>query len=272
MLHPATQKRLQAIARDLPQGIILSGQRGVGLHDAVALLEDATSGRVEWILPEKQESVNRTEGTITIRIIRRLYDQTKTKATTKRLIVIEKADSMSHQAQNAFLKLLEEPNDQIHFILLAHDTTLLLPTILSRVQEMSIAPISRQQSEALLDDLSVNDPTRRAQLLFLAEGLSDELRLLSSDQAYFETRSQHIVDARTLVQGTVYDALKVTARYKDNRDDALRLLEAATKLISIGLRRQPDDSHIQKLDRFQQAHEAISHNGHIRLQLAAAVV
>ena len=68
--------------------------------------------------------------------------------------IIEEADTMTVQAQNAFLKLLEEPPRDMYMMLLCENSSALLPTVLSR------APLIRMQifTEDELDRyLSAND-------------------------------------------------------------------------------------------------------------------
>jgi len=49
-------------------------------------------------------------------------------------ILIPDSDAMLHSAQNALLKVLEEPPEGVVFFLVATDSKLLLPTIKSRVE------------------------------------------------------------------------------------------------------------------------------------------
>ncbi len=48
--------------------------------------------------------------------------------------IIKEATTLSIEAQNALLKTLEEPKDKVIIILLIEDTSVLMPTILSRSQ------------------------------------------------------------------------------------------------------------------------------------------
>lgn len=48
------------------------------------------------------------------------------------VIIIRNADSLTHSAQNAALKLLEEPPPNVYFFLLCEGTDALLPTVRSR--------------------------------------------------------------------------------------------------------------------------------------------
>ncbi len=58
-----------------------------------------------------------------------------------KVVIIENAEKMTHDAQDAFLKTLEEPPDDTVFILLAENYSLLLPTIISRCQVHRLKPI-----------------------------------------------------------------------------------------------------------------------------------
>ena len=62
----------------------------------------------------------------------------------KKIYIIEKADTLNIQSQNALLKTLEEPPAQAVFLLLAERAEAFLPTILSRVVVMKIRPLSAE--------------------------------------------------------------------------------------------------------------------------------
>jgi len=268
-INERTQQHLDILIRDLPQSIVFTGPNGVGLSASVSYISKALNIQPIYVLPEKDEKVDIEKGVITVDVIRRLYTQTKTIETKTRLIVIDYAERMGIQSQNAFLKLLEEPGVNTHFILLTHTPSSLLPTIRSRVQLVEIRPISPAQSEQLLFDLKVDDPTKRAQLLFIASGLPAQLSLLSSDDKAFEKRAQLIRDARTYLQGSLYDRLKVAVTFKDDRQQALTMLMDAMKLIQGSLKTGQDPSQVKKISALLNAHERIEANGNVRLQLAS---
>jgi len=62
---------------------------------------------------------------------------------------------MNQEAQNCFLKVLEEPKDKTFLILITEYPNLLLPTILSRVQKIRFYPEKgfkvKENEEALLE-------------------------------------------------------------------------------------------------------------------------
>ncbi|MGC8748231.1 MAG: ATP-binding protein [Candidatus Kapaibacteriota bacterium] len=62
----------------------------------------------------------------------------------RKFVVIINADEMRTEAQNAFLKTLEEPRTDVTFFLLTARLEGLLPTILSRCQQIYFPPLSSE--------------------------------------------------------------------------------------------------------------------------------
>ena len=74
-----------------------------------------------------------------------------------RMVLILNADKMNPQAQNALLKMLEEPPEKTFFILIAKDISLFLPTIISRCRKIRFKPLSLQHVEqALINDFKID--------------------------------------------------------------------------------------------------------------------
>jgi hypothetical protein len=269
--HPDTKALLDAFRQSDAHAAVLVGKEGIGLNTALGVLLDGKKARY-IVLPEKDEKVDLEKGSITIQSIRRLYDLTKTREPGGRVIVIDYAERMGIPAQNAFLKLLEEPVAGTRFVLLTHDTSSLLPTILSRAQRIPIKPISAEQSAQLLDELKVTDPTKRAQLLFIASGYPASLTRLASDDKLFAERAQIVKDARTFIMGSPYQRLLIAAGYKNDRQKALTLLEDASKLLQRSLSENPGQGTLSALRKLETVHKRIFEQGNVRLQLSSAVL
>jgi len=88
----------------------------------------------------------------------------------KRVCILDGADRMKAEGANALLKTLEEPPPATLLILLATERDSLLPTIVSRCQQVSFTslPID-QMSEALTERLSLDDIKART-LAELSQG------------------------------------------------------------------------------------------------------
>jgi DNA polymerase III subunit delta' len=68
----------------------------------------------------------------------------------KRVFVIEAAEALRDESQNALLKTLEEPPGFVHLILLTAEPAALLETIASRCQPVDFAPLPPEAVEAAL--------------------------------------------------------------------------------------------------------------------------
>jgi DNA polymerase-3 subunit delta' len=78
----------------------------------------------------------------------------------KRVFVVEAAEAMRDESQNALLKTLEEPPEYVHLILLSSESEALLETIASRCQPVDFTPLSAEVLEA---ELLADGPISRAQ-------------------------------------------------------------------------------------------------------------
>jgi len=258
--------------KDSPHSLLMSGPTGIGLGTIATYVAKQSSAQLITVLPEKNEKIDLEKGSITVESIRRLYDVTRTIEPSGRIIVIDYAERMAPAAQNAFLKLLEEPSEGTRFILLTHQPESMLPTVASRSQKIDLRPITKAQSSALLDELKVTDATKRTQLLFIAEGLPAQLTRFAHDEKAFEERATLVKDARRLVTGTAYDRLLIAKTYKDSRSEALVLVEDALKLLKLTLAANGDAASLKALARFETIHKRLSEQGNVRLQLSASVM
>ena len=78
----------------------------------------------------------------------------------RKIFIINKADTLNEQAQNALLKTLEEPPENVLFILITESVSSFLDTIISRCVCLSLLAPSRQESIDYIKtttDLSLKD-------------------------------------------------------------------------------------------------------------------
>jgi DNA polymerase III subunit delta' len=95
----------------------------------------------------------------------------------KRVFVIEAAEAMRDESQNALLKTLEEPPGFVHLILLTAEPAALLETIASRCQTVDFAPLPVEAVEAALQ----GDPNEVTAAARLAGGDVELARLLLTE-------------------------------------------------------------------------------------------
>lgn len=88
-----------------------------------------------------------------------------------RVVIIDDADTMNRSAQNALLKILEEPPEKTVIILVTHRVGALIPTIRSRTRLVNFEPLEKPHFEALLEKSgSALTPRDLDTLALLSEG------------------------------------------------------------------------------------------------------
>jgi DNA polymerase-3 subunit delta' len=121
----------------------------------------------------------------------------------KRVFVVEAAEAMRDESQNALLKTLEEPPEFVHLILLSSEPAGLLETIASRCQPVDFAPLPVEAVEA---ELGGGDPEEIAAAARLAAGDVELARLLVGERGR-EVRAQ----AERLAAAVLADADEVAS-------------------------------------------------------------
>ena len=98
-----------------------------------------------------------------------------------RVVVLSGAGDMTTESSNALLKALEEPSETTCFVLLAKQKSELLPTVVSRCQEIRFSPLPVSFLVQSLEAEGVDQDLGRACAL-LAGGSLDNARALASEQ------------------------------------------------------------------------------------------
>jgi DNA polymerase III delta' subunit len=87
-----------------------------------------------------------------------------------RVAIVEQAHRINDDAQNALLKMLEEPPPRVTIILCADEEECLLPTVRSRCVRVRLGPVAGREIERWLGDLGVADAPSAARFARLAAG------------------------------------------------------------------------------------------------------
>lgn len=110
----------------------------------------------------KGGNVDHETGVIKIDAVREAQQRLSYRAVRggKKVCIVDGAEKMNKEAQNAFLKTLEEPPFDSVIILIVSDWASLLPTILSRCQRINFRPLPRDIVIGMLKErLSLKDET-----------------------------------------------------------------------------------------------------------------
>jgi DNA polymerase-3 subunit delta' len=87
----------------------------------------------------------------------------------RRVFIIEEAENLNEPSSNSLLKVLEEPPDFTHIILVTSSPHRLVPTIRSRCQTLTFSPVGREEIEEILIEREFS-PEQARILALLVEG------------------------------------------------------------------------------------------------------
>ena len=109
----------------------------------------------------------------------------------KKIFIIS-APSLTGEAQNALLKVFEEPTPSTHFFLIVPSEELLLPTLRSRLQKFSLegGPVQKKEENTAAKQFLNAGPKER---LMLVEKLVDKKRSKKEDVPHFLTSLEYIL-------------------------------------------------------------------------------
>ena len=141
----------------------------------------------------------------------------------KKIYIIEKADTLNIQSQNALLKTLEEPPAHAVFLLLAERAEAFLPTILSRVVVMKIRPLS---AETIADYLMQAGHLAEESYILsaYAQGRIGQALELVEDEGFREMRQDILGKLEALPSMSEGDAYLLAKEFEVYKND-LRFLD-----------------------------------------------
>lgn len=143
----AHKKILDALAslakqKELNHGYIFFGPprsgKFVSAKAFAGFLEKGDWDSGETLLQDAKIIAPDIKGTIGIDTIReiRAFVYQKPNFSAKRTVIIDRAERMTEEAQNALLKIAEEPPESSLLLLVLHDPEMLSPTLNSRFQKL----------------------------------------------------------------------------------------------------------------------------------------
>lgn len=197
----------------------------------------------------------------TVRELRQQAYVRPNEAAVKVLLLLD-AHNMSIQAQNALLKIIEEPPRNTLFFLTCENRAQMLETIRSRVQVIALALPPLDDS---VDHLQTLLPEKERSLLEQAArqtagNIGQALELLEQDTEHWEGVAEIVYD---LCIGDELAALAALTAYEKDRQGLLLLLDRMTEVLSEEMLRPTDGGNLQQL---------ITRAGRLRLLQILAII
>lgn len=188
-----------------------------------------------------------TDALISIDEIRNIIRLTETKQTTNLFLLVRHAELLTESANNALLKTIEEPGNQIHIVFLTQKPHLLLPTIRSRamlfqLKQRNMLASPPKVTPEVLDYAKKLLVTTPANLLGLAEELSKK------------------------------KFKKATSEQENDKAFILKIIETTIELAYKSYFKTRNPLFLKKIKGLDVAYSNISKNGNKKLQLVANLI
>ncbi len=232
--HPATEKNIKAFIARPSHGLLLVGTKGSGKGYVAKYIVSEILGKAQGDIAKHpyfkilDSSAESPAGIDDIRELKSFLGlRTTGRSPLRRFVIIKNAEYLGHEAQNAMLKLLEEPPEDTCIILTSSEPTKIKRTIRSRLQTIRIRHLSKSQISEL-----TNDPADIERLYAISEGAVALLVTLTDKTK--EPDNRYLDDAKDIISsGRLERLAKVDALSKDKEYSVSELLSALYKIMNI---------------------------------------
>jgi len=143
----------------------------------------------------------------------------------RKIFIIKDSDKMTTEAQNSFLKTLEEPPEDTIIIMTVENTRSLLPTIVSRSQSLKFSPVKENAIEIYLNNKYNIDREKSHVIAAFAGGnMGRAIEMCESDE-FNEIREglMNVIDNN--ISRDLFKSFTTSKFFEDNKDQIDEILD-----------------------------------------------
>jgi DNA polymerase-3 subunit delta' len=142
-----------------------------------------------------------------------------------KVYIINEAEKMTPQAQNAILKTLEEPPEYAVIMLLTANVNALLPTILSRCVVLNMKPVSDEKVRGfLMKEMQIPDYKAEVCVAF-ARGNIGKAKALASSEDFEHVKSEALSLLKYIQDMEIYEIVTAIKKINDYKLDICDYLD-----------------------------------------------
>ena len=141
----------------------------------------------------------------------------------KKVYIVAYGDEMNEQAQNAFLKLLEEPPEYAVFVILAENPEGLLLTVRSRCETIKFPPVPEEKVKEILKN-SFKDIKNADFLARYSGGNIEKAKRLAEKEGFMPLRRGAFELLPKLLSRDILESYHIAEFAEHNKDDAEMIL------------------------------------------------
>lgn len=261
LLHPKTRADILTFLKQPAHALMIVGEAGSGKKSAAEAISSDLLGvpvtelnRHPFFIKLQKASDKQEIPIDSVRsLLKNITLKTVGTAQIRRVVVIEEANLLSEEAQNALLKTLEEPASDTVFILTVPSVKSVLPTIASRVR---LVPAHSVSKEAAMSFYSAKHQANAIQgAWYLSSG---NAKLIESILADSDTPLKKSIDeAKLFLSQEAYDKLLMIDEISKDRQRFDQFLEALEKILQ-ALQRSPNNQSKSATSRLLNNRKLVS--------------
>lgn len=257
ILNPKSREFLDAYLKQPTHTLLLTGMKGMGLTTVAKVLAHEIAGMdvviIEPTLHAQQKTAN-----INVSDVKSIQKVLQNKRRAPLVVIMDEADKMTATTPETLLKLLEEPVENVYFILITHNMFNIPSTIISRSQIIHFLPADCNELTE-----KIKPVTKKSQIEFMAKGLPAETVRLLEDEEYFRTKARLFEDVKKFINSTTYERLISVSKLKDR----LQVVDFINTLSKVTTLMVAKTGKVESLKLLSDVLERVVKNGNIKAQL-----
>lgn len=167
-----------------------------------------------------------------------------------RVFIIDFADTLNEQSQNAFLKVLEEPPGNTAFILISESKASLLDTIISRCIILTLNPPTAEESLEYISTVTQFETSQIVNALENSRNNIGKALMLLNGNSDTKTAVAAKEFMQCLLHGSEWGMLKIFAPFEKNRLETDRLLRDLKYCAVEEIKKNPNGVKAASLSKF----------------------
>ena len=260
----------------LSHAVLIFAREGCGVnHFAKLLAADIIGGSSDDMRLISEEAHSQVQivkgsgasGQIKVESVRAINDNVNFSSLggEKRVVIIQNCENFNASSANALLKNLEEPKDDITYILTTTDTSKILSTIRSRCQMYSLSQPTKEETAAYFASYTNSE---KAEVISIYNGNIGMVKDALENPKRFEILQKALKAQKFIAEGDSYALAKLMYSFNRKKDELVLFLKDLEHICAANL----SQSSIAVLDAVTDAKNAMERNANLALVMQNFII